>query len=1763
MSKIKDIYGLVPLQQGILFHSIFNEDHGIYLNQLAVSLYGEINLQKFRECWNELLLRHDILRSSFHWKELESPIQAVHGPLLIPWVYEDWREMTPDFQDQKFGTFIKTDRMRGFDLEKPPLLRVFIVQLGDKKYRFCLSHHHIVMDGWSRSNLFKELFFLYEQANNKTPVLLNPITPFKKFVEKMSGLSKRDSETYWRNKLRGYRSSTPVPCVLSDQKKLFAIKDMKEKELVIGEEESLFIRTKASELNITLNTVFQGVWAILLSSYAGEDNIIFGATVSGRNLDLNGIQSMVGVFINSIPVPIKIEHEDSLLLWLQNIQHSQIISEQYAQTSLSDIQKWSEFPSGTSLFESVLVFENYPVDVSIDENKTIIRVDDVKFYEQTNFPLTVIIIPGKKTYLKFIYDSNSLDDVQFNLFLKHFEDLLIKILHNPYQKVGNITFISPDEQKLILEKWNDTGAIFADLKSIPELFDSVTALKPDAPALWFEGDSMSYIELNSRANKLSHYLLKKGLKKGEIVGVCLERSMDMIISLMAILKAGGAYLPLEPTDPSKRLDFIIKDAGPVFIISEKKWTQSLPDSKIEILFLDTLKHEIIEEKDSHPGISISPDDPIYLMYTSGSTGQPKGVLLPHRGVINTLLWLKNLFVRGSNNRFLQNAPFTFDISVWEIFLPLISGFELAIVKPGGHMDSAYLVNLIHKKEITILQLVPSMLRVLMEDPDLKSVTSLKEVICCGEVLPVDIKNKFYTILNCRLSNLYGPTEASIFAAYYHCEKPTQTGSIPIGKPVSNTRIYILDKNMHPVPIGITGDLYIAGEGLALHYHNREQLTNERFVPNPFNITEGSRMYKSGDLARYLPNGDIEFLGRSDFQLKIQGHRIEVGEIEVSLRRHPKIKEAVVVPMQLAEGEKKLLAYFISQHNELIAVSDLRIFLEKELPRYMIPTHFIPIDAIPMGTNGKLDRNALPLPGYSRPDLDASYISPRTPLEQKLATIWKEILEIEKIGIHDNFFQLGGASFSTIRVVNSALQAGIMIIPEQIFKYPTIAELAVVIENKRFNIPADHSHIPEKESFLSPLAEKQEVIKDQKEGAFPINGKPMKGNVVIESIGLYLPTKSVPTEEVMEKCINPIQFPLKELTGIETRRMAGDNEFAIDLAKSAVDDCFSRSKYHPEEIELLICTNISRFDKKSQFSYEPSTSMQLKKHFGFINAMVFDISNACTTTFTGLNIVEAMFRSGVVKTAMVVSGEFISHLTTTAQKEIVNFMDMRMSCLTVGDSGIAMILERSENKTIGFHEIDMFTLGSYWTHCIGKLTNEIHGGPIMFNDSIKSAQALDIQKIAENALHVAARNDHRATDFNYVVFHNTSKTTQGNAIREINKMFNKQVVNDHNYLSCLAEYGNTASTSHFVTTMLNIQNGKIQKGDKIIYGITGSGITLGTALYTFDDLPEKIRQNKNNGNIKQMEMPVKQPTIPACTPKDVGVAIAGIGTYNFDGKEEGATIPMLVEASKICIEESGIKKEDLGMVIHSGIYRDDFISEPAIAAILVGELDINAKNAGAKAQKTFAFDIMNGGLGTLYACFTAIQMIRANKAGNVMVVTSEVENNRKLRPDHLMGIQESGAAMILAPNHNDRKGFGRFVFKYKDKFIGAMSSFATWKDGKNYLSFSRHPHLEKNYIEVIKEAVNEMCILENVSLNDFDLVIPPQLSGHFIEMLTSELGININKVVNISRGSKNWLTASFPQSLNYSVKNNLIKPGHKILIIEVGSGVQAGCAIYYF
>jgi 3-oxoacyl-[acyl-carrier-protein] synthase III len=669
------------------------------------------------------------------------------------------------------------------------------------------------------------------------------------------------------------------------------------------------------------------------------------------------------------------------------------------------------------------------------------------------------------------------------------------------------------------------------------------------------------------------------------------------------------------------------------------------------------------------------------------------------------------------------------------------------------------------------------------------------------------------------------------------------------------------------------------------------------------------------------------------------------------------------------------------------------------------------------------------------------------------------------------------------------------------------------------------------------------------------------NTIINSLGIYLPPKVVSTAELVNGCKTKLQFPLERLTGIKSRRVAGETEFSIDLAKKAIAACLAQSNYRPEDIDLLICCNISRCNGPLRFAFEPSTSIQLKHHLGFTRAVVFDIGSACTGTFTAISIVDAYLKAQMIRCGMVVSGECISHLAHTAQKEIEGFMDPRMACLTVGDAGMAMILETAPDNTVGFHEIEMFTMGRYSSYCIGKATNKEHGGAIMFTDSLKLTDSA-VKQGARHALGMLRQAGWPPESFQHLIMHQTSTTSLTNAIREINSLFNKKVCHEGNTINNLSERGNTATNTHFVALMDNILNHRINSGDKVIFGITGSGQTIGTALYTLDDLPDRCRRTNLDDPSSQAVASAQRFPLPPLR-HATRIRVESIGTIPSECPIEKDTIKLLKVAANQCLDASSYNRVDIDLVIYAGVYRTDFICEPAIASLLAGDLDINAVLDSPEDKKTFAFDIFNGALGVLNACHVAIQMIRAKKFRTAMIVASEVENNAESSPESLLGLQETGSAFILAEDAGGRVGFGNFLFRYFTQHLDAFRSQLAWKDGKAFLDFHKSPDLDAWDLEAIPPVVDELLSLEELNISQIKMIFPPQISPAFIGTLSQKMGIAEDKFINTVSDGKNLYTSSLAYALRYAREHNLVTSGDIGLIIGVGSGVQVGCVLYYF
>ncbi len=1041
--NIEAIYPLSPMQQGMLFHTLYSPDSEVYFEQLSCTLRGDLNVSAFEQAWKQVVARHPVLRTLFVWENRKKPLQVVRKWVDLPWANHDWRSLSSVEQQEHLEAFLQADRGRGFELYKAPLMRCALIQIDENRYQFVWSHHHLLMDGWCLSIIFKEVLAFYETFNRGQDLHLEAPRPYQDYITWLQQQELPRAEAFWQQALQGFSAPTPLVVDKSVSNNSSQKESYDEHHLQLSTELTSALQSLARQHDLTLNTLVQGAWALLLSCYSGESDVVFGATVSGRPPALKGVESMVGLFINTLPVRVQISEDAELLPWLKQLREQQVEREQYSYSPLVEIQGWSEVTRGMPLFESILVFENYPVDASLRQQKGRLQISQIRSFERTNYPLTVAVVPGQELSLRISYDSCRFEAGTIHRMIGHFQTLLEAIVTNPQQQVFQLPLLTPAEWHQLVVEWNDTQTEYPQDQCIHQLLEAQAEQTPEAVAVVFEDSLLTYWELNARANQLAHHLQSLGVGPEVLLGICTERSLEMVVGLLGILKAGGAYVPLDPAYPQERLQFMLNDSQVSLLLTQEKLVAGLPEQKARVICLDTDWEVIAQENEENPVSGVEPENLAYVIYTSGSTGKPKGAMNTHRGISNRLRWMQETYRLTTADGVLQKTPFSFDVSVWEFFWPLLAGARLVVAKPGGHQDSAYLVELIAQQQITTLHFVPSMLRVFLEEQGLDTCNQcLRQVFCSGEALPFELQEHFFTRLGCELHNLYGPTEAAIDVTFWQCQREGHLRVIPIGRPIANMQAYILDSELQPVPIGVRGELHIGGAGLARGYLNRPELTEEKFIPNPFSDEPGARLYKTGDLARYLPDGNIEFLGRLDHQVKIRGFRIELGEIEAVLSQHPDVRENVVLAREDHPGDKRIVAYVVP-NQEPPTTSELRRFLKQELPEYMVPSAFVMLDALPLTPNGKIDRRALPIPDQIRPELESGFVTPQTLEEKLLANIWAEVLGLKQVGIHDNFFELGGDSILSIQVVARANQAGLHLKPKQLFQCQTIAKLAAV------------------------------------------------------------------------------------------------------------------------------------------------------------------------------------------------------------------------------------------------------------------------------------------------------------------------------------------------------------------------------------------------------------------------------------------------------------------------------------------------------------------------------------------------------------------------------------------------------------------------------------------------------------------------------------------------------------------------------------------------
>jgi amino acid adenylation domain-containing protein len=1009
--NLADVYPLTPMQQGMFFHSLqAPKSVGMYVQQMEVRFRGELDAAKLRGAWERVLGRHAALRTMFVWDEKKPPVQAVCRSLPLPWKEEDWRGLGD--AEARLERFLREDRAVGFDLKSAPLMRCALIRT-DSEYVLVWTFHHLLIDGWCLSAVLGEVLEFYFAACEGRAIELPAPPPFRDYVVWLKRQNEAAALAFWTGELKGF-SGMPR---LGHEAAAGVEEEYAEQELLLSEEATAALEKMARRERVTLSACLQTAWALLLARYGDTDDVVFGATHAGRPASLAGSGRMIGVFLSTVPVRVRVDADTTLRELLRRLFDGQPARDENAWAPLASIQRASDLPGGAQLFESIVVFENYPV--SRPGVRAGLEVGSVRGYDRTNYPLTLLAMPGARLTLRLAYQTNRFASDEIARMLGHLEALLERLPEQAGESVGSLSMTTARELAAI-SAWNAIARPYRTGITLVDLMEEQAERTPDAVAVSFEGASLTYRELHRRADALAERLAARGAGPETVVAVELERSLELIVALVGVLKAGAAYLPIDPSHPAERRAEMARDAG--------------------AMLLEGGDGSLAQRRRA------APENLAYVIYTSGSTGRPKGVMNAHEGIVNRLLWMQEAFGLGTGDVVLQKTPATFDVSVWEFFWPLITGARLAVAPPDAHKDPDALAGIIAREQVTTIHFVPSMLRTFVSYAT-GELPSLRRVICSGEALPSELVRQFQARFGADLHNLYGPTEAAVDVTHHACAAGEER--TPIGHAIANTQAWVLDAWLRPVPVGIAGELYLGGVQVARGYRGRPGLTAERFVPDPFHT--GARLYRTGDRAVLLANGEIEYLGRSDFQVKIRGFRVEPGEIEQHLERHPHVGQAVVASYEAAEGNR-LAAYLTPRNGVRPEASDLRAFLRQALPEYMVPSAFVVLDSLPLTSSGKVNRKALPALD-AKPVAEPVLVEPRSAVEREIAAIWEEALQRKGIGIRDNFFDLGGNSLLLVpvhRKLATRLNATLSV--PDLFRFPTIESLSARLSETAVKAP---------------------------------------------------------------------------------------------------------------------------------------------------------------------------------------------------------------------------------------------------------------------------------------------------------------------------------------------------------------------------------------------------------------------------------------------------------------------------------------------------------------------------------------------------------------------------------------------------------------------------------------------------------------------------------------------------------------------------------------
>ncbi|MGD2085188.1 MAG: amino acid adenylation domain-containing protein [Candidatus Aminicenantes bacterium] len=1092
--NIKDIYPLSPMQEGMFFHWLYDNTSRAYFEQISYRLEADLDAALVKRSLQELFKQYDILRTVFSRKKITRILQVVLKERSVDFYREDLSQRQD--KEEYIKRYKEEDKKKGFDLTKDVLMRVALFQLDETEHEFIWSFHHILMDGWCLGLLISRFREIYNGlVTGKSPQFV-PVKPYREYIQWLENQDREKSRIYWRNYLEDYNEQVGFPCWGKHASSTDTGSYKLERVIyTLGESETARLLQWQAKSQFTLNTIVRVTWGILLGKYNGKQDVVFGSVVSGRPGEIDGVDMMVGLFINTIPIRVRFHQDTTMIKILQDLQQAALESEPHHYCPLVEIQAESRLKQ--NLLDHIMEFQSYPVVQQIPGGQQnspgsrglALKVTHVEIFEQTHYPFNLRITPGNRLEISLEFNRHVHDPVLVKKVGASFLHLLVQVPDSEDLRVQTLGVLTEKEKRQILDEFNNTTVEYPSHRLLHEMFRLAAAKSPDYTAVVLAEKQITYRELDKASDALAAVLMERGLTAAGVAALMPHRSPEMIIGIMAVLKVGAAYLPIDPTFPQDRIDYMLADSSTRILLTTPGLAKKIKFEKEIVYLADRLPGSSPSTLSS--SFTCCPSHPAYVIYTSGSTGKPKGVMVMHKNVVNFNKGITRLIDFCPGDVMLALTTISFDIFVLEILLPLLNHLGIVIADEPRQKDPELLGEVIVKHCVDMLQVTPSTLQMLMNsDANLSVLKQVKELMVGGEAFPDHLFNRVKVKFNGRIHNMYGPTETTVWSAV---KELTPEDRVTIGTPIANTQIYIVDPMFQLQPIGAAGELYIGGDGVAKGYINKPDLTSEKFDhdlqdyldyhdeekkspvkkynqkflpggPGGAVFTKSAppgrrrqKLYRTGDLAGWLPDRNIEFLGRLDHQVKVRGFRIELGEIEAQLLGRRDIKEAVAIIKEDHSGDKHICAYLVPYPGNPVTDTELREYLSEKLPYYMIPSYFMELEQIPLTPNGKIDRKALPEAGIDR---SSDYTAPRDELEEKLGEIWSLVLGRDimpnTIGIDDNFFRLGGHSLKAVTLLSKIHQDFHVKLPlAELFKRPTIRRLA---ENIRHAVEEKYTPI---------------------------------------------------------------------------------------------------------------------------------------------------------------------------------------------------------------------------------------------------------------------------------------------------------------------------------------------------------------------------------------------------------------------------------------------------------------------------------------------------------------------------------------------------------------------------------------------------------------------------------------------------------------------------------------------------------------------------------